>query len=249
MANGKIAMKLEEEGETLVSVQTCSENQQVFLAARSGKCIRFPMDEIRVFKSRSSTGVRGIRLAEGDEVVSMTILDGAEFSMEERSAYLKVAPWRKGDEDAAEVPESSDDAEENTSTSISLSAERIAELAEKEQFILTLTENGYGKRSSAYEYRVTHRGGSGITSIVTSTRNGKVVASMPVEHTDQIMLMTNQGKLIRCPIADVRIAGRNTQGVTIFRTDKKEMVISAVCIPAGNDSEEAELTEESGVEE
>lgn len=249
MANGKIAMKLEEEGETLVSVQTCLENQHVFLAARSGKCIRFPVDEIRVFKSRSSTGVRGIRLAEGDEVVSMTILDGAEFSMEERSAYLKVAPWRKGDDEATDAVEATEESEENSSSNITLSAEKITELAEKEQFILTLTENGYGKRSSAYEYRVTHRGGSGITSIVTSARNGKVVASMPVDHTDQIMLMTDAGKLIRCPIADVRIAGRNTQGVTIFRTDKKESVISAVCIPAGNESEDAESTEDAGAEE
>lgn len=249
MANGKIAMKLEEEGEALVSVQTCLENQHVFLAARSGKCIRFPVDEIRVFKSRSSTGVRGIRLTEGDEVVSMTILDGAEISMEERAAYLKAAPWRKADEDASEATEISDDTEETSSSNISLSAERIAELSEKEQFILTLTENGYGKRSSAYEYRVTHRGGSGITSIVTSARNGKVVASMPVLSTDQIMLMTDAGKLIRCPIHDVRIAGRNTQGVTIFRTDKKEIVISAVCIPAGNEAEDSEESMDSASEE
>ena len=239
-SNGKIAMKLEEEGETLVHVRVCDDTQQVLMAARSGKCIRFPVEEIRVFKSRSSTGVRGMRLAQGDEVVSMTILNAAEFTVEERTAYLKNAPWRKGDEEegAMEVEESA--------TSVTLSAERMAEMAAQEQFILTLTENGYGKRSSAYEYRVTHRGGSGITNIVTSARNGKVVASMPVEQTDQVMLMTNAGKLIRCPIHDVRIAGRNTQGVTIFRTDKKEIVISAICIPSnGNESDEEDAAEES----
>jgi DNA gyrase subunit A len=234
-SNGKIAMKLEEEGESLVHVRVCDDTQQVLMAARSGKCIRFPVDEIRVFKSRSSTGVRGMKLGKGDEVVSMTILNNAAFTAEERTAYLKNAPWRKGDEEEGSVEA---DAEEITSGNVTLSAEHIAEMAAQEQFILTLTENGYGKRSSAYEYRVTHRGGSGITNIVTSARNGQVVASMPVEQTDQIMLMTGTGKLIRCPVHDIRIAGRNTQGVTIFRTEKNEKVLSAICIPGGNDADD-----------
>lgn len=215
MRNGKIAMKLEEEDEWLVNVRACTQDQHVLLTARSGKCIRFPVDAIRVFKSRSSTGVRGIKLADGDEVVSMSILNGVEIPMEERDDYLRHAPWKNREEDEDATP-------------TELSEERIAELAEAEQFILSVTENGYGKRSSAYEYRITNRGGAGITNITTSDRNGSVVASMPVEDTDQIMLMTNAGKLIRCPVADIRIAGRNTQGVTIFRTAKDEKVVSAI---------------------
>jgi len=178
--------------------------------------------------------VRGIKLAKGDEVVSMSILSGVEATTEEREAYLKVAPWKKREE-GEELPE------------VSLSAERIAELAEKEQFILTLTQNGYGKRSSAYEYRITNRGGSGITNIVTSERNGGVVAAMPIENEGQIMLMTDGGKLIRCPVNNIRIAGRNTQGVTIFKTGKDETVVSAIRLNISEsddeETEEGEATE------
>jgi DNA gyrase subunit A len=271
MRNGKIAMKLEEEDEWLVNVRACTEDQHVLLTAKSGKCIRFPVDAIRVFKSRSSTGVRGIKLADGDEVVSMSILDGAEISMEERDDYLKAAPWKGGDDNLSQGKRSQSTSEapgdagegqesgsvnphpkslpaEDISTSPSgrgISLERIEELAQSEQFILSITENGYGKRSSAYEYRITNRGGSGITNIVTSERNGPVVASMPVEATDQIMLMTDSGKLIRCPVEDIRIAGRNTQGVTIFRTGGEEKVVSAIRLALteadGDEGEEDEV--------
>lgn len=240
MSNGKIAMKLEEEDETLVNVRVCTEEQHVLLSAHSGKCIRFPVTAIRVFKSRSSTGVRGMKLGAGDRVVGMSILDGADVSMEQRTAYLKVAPWKRQDDD-----ESTTEAEA-TETNVTLSREEVDRFAEGEQFILTITENGYGKRSSAYEYRVTNRGGSGITNIVTSERNGQVVASMPVENDDQIMLMTNGGKLIRCPVHDIRVAGRNTQGVTIFKTGKDEHVISAIRIPAGDDEVDDIEQEEDG---
>ena len=235
-ANGKIAIDLGE-GETLVNVRVCSPNQHVLLSARSGKCIRFPVEAIRVFKSRKSTGVRGIKLAQGDEVVSMSILNGVELTIEERDAYLKVAPWKNRDEQE-EAP------------AIDLNEERIAELAQQEEFILSITENGYGKRSSAYEYRTTNRGGSGITNIVTSDRNGGVVASWPIEEDGQIMLMTDGGKLIRCPVHNIRIAGRNTQGVTIFKTSKDETVVSAIRLNlTESDVEEEVLESEVSAEE
>jgi DNA gyrase subunit A len=226
--NGKIAIKLDE-GDKLVGVMTCGEKDQVLLAAKSGKCIRFPVDAVRVFKSRTSDGVRGQKLAEGDKVISMSILKGVECSTEERVAYLKMVAQRRraqGEEAEAGAP----DAEEAGVQAITLSEERFAALAAQEQFILTVTSNGYGKRSSAYEYRVTNRSGSGIVNIITSARNGSVIASFPVEDSDQIMLMTDKAKLIRTPVRDVRIAGRNTQGVTILKTSEGESVMSATAV-------------------
>ncbi len=230
-SNGKIAIDMDE-GETLVNVRVCAPEQHVLLSARSGKCIRFPVEAIRVFKSRKSTGVRGIRLKEGDEVVSISILDEGGFTRDEREAYLKVAPWKF--EEGEEAP------------ATDLSADTITEMAMKEQFILSITENGYGKRSSSFEYRTTNRGGSGITNISTSERNGGVVASWPIETDGQIMLMTDGGKLIRCPVANIRVAGRNTQGVTIFKTAKNEKVVSAIRLNVSESEEEEEL--EEGVE-
>lgn len=224
MANGKIAIRLDDD-DRLIGVLPCHEHQHVLLASRSGKCVRFPVDAVRVFKSRTSDGVRGMKLADDDAVVSMSILAGNEIPMEERDAYLKYATARRRVQD--EEGDALDDMAENT---ITLPQERLDELEAAEQFILTLTENGYGKRSSAYEYRITNRGGSGVVNIVTSERNGGVVASFPVEQDDQIMLMTDKAKLIRCPVHDIRIAGRNTQGVTIFKTAKDEAVISATHI-------------------
>lgn len=226
MSNGKIAMKLDE-GDKLVAVLPCHEHQHVLLSSREGKCIRFPVSAVRVFKSRTSDGVRGMRLAPKDEVISMSILEGVEAPIEERDAYLKyaVAKRRAAGEADAEMPE-----DVATGDSLKLSEARLAEMETKEQFILTITENGFGKRSSAYEYRITNRGGSGVTNIVTSKRNGGVVASFPVAATDQVMLMTDGAKLIRCPIHDIRIAGRNTQGVTIFKTADDEKVISTTRI-------------------
>jgi DNA gyrase subunit A len=224
MSNGKIAMRLDED-DKLIDVFPCHEHQHVLMAAKSGKCIRFPVSAVRVFKSRTSDGVRGMRLADGDEIVSMSILDGNEIPMEERDAYLKyaAAKRRMQGEDVSGEDSSPDDVPANT---IALSQERLDELEANEQFILTITENGYGKRSSAYEYRITGRGGSGVVNIVTSARNGGVIQSFPVEQDDQIMLMTDKAKLIRTPVHDIRIAGRNTQGVTIFKIDKAEHVIS-----------------------
>ena len=212
-ANGKIAMKLEDSaGESLgelIAVQACTARQDVLLAAASGKCVRFPVDEVRVFTGRSSVGVRGIRLQEGDSVISMSILGHVDADTELRDRYLRyAAAARRGDEPPP-APEADYDA-----------------LAESEQFVLTVTANGYGKRSSAYEYRTVGRGGQGIINIETSERNGPVVASFPVDSEDQILLVTDAGQLIRCPVADIRIAGRNTQGVILFKTADGERVVS-----------------------
>ena len=213
-SNGKIAIRFEEgSDDRLVGVMLAREDNDVLLAARLGKCIRFPVSDIRVFKGRTATGVRGMRLAEGDRVISLSILNGQSLTTEERDAYLRSAPWKGEDAAPPELP-----------------PERMAELAAAEQFILTVTANGYGKRSSSYEYRTIGRGGQGIVNIVTSKRNGPVVASRPVADGDQIMLLTNSGKIIRIGVEDIRIAGRNTQGVTLFRVEEGEEVVSVARI-------------------
>ena len=230
--NGKIAMKLEDEGERLVDVKVCAESDHVLIAARSGKCVRFPVDNVRVFKSRASTGVRAIKLTDGDYVMSMSVLKGTQFSMEERVAYLKLAAEKRrasGDAEADATANVTSGQEEDVAE-VTLSEDRFHQLEDGEELILTLTEKGYGKRSSAYEYRVTNRGGSGIVNIITNDRNGQVVMSFPVHQDDQIMLMTDKGKMIRTKVADIRIAGRNTQGVRVFNVDKDERVVSAVRI-------------------
>jgi DNA gyrase subunit A len=239
-SNGKIAMKFgmtesdddsEEQGDPtdrLIGVDLLTEDDDVLLATRNGKAIRFRSTDVREFQSRSSTGVRGIRLIGDDEVISMSILHRVGVKdQEEREGYLRFAPW-KGEKEGEPT----------------LSAERMAELAEKEQFILTVTENGYGKRSSAYEYRRTNRGGQGITNIDTSERNGHVVASFPAHQGEALMLVTDQGKMIRTTVGDIRVMGRNTQGVTIFRVADEEHVVSVAKI---EESDEEEL--DSGDEE
>ena len=207
----------------LIGVSLLTEGDDVLLATRHGKAIRFMATDVREFQSRTSTGVRGIRLQDGDQVISMPILHRVGTNQEEREAYLRFAPW-KGEKEGE----------------CSLDAERIKELHEKEQFILTVTENGYGKRSSAYEYRRTNRGGQGITNIDTSARNGCVVASFPALPGEQLMLVTDQGKMIRTTVASIRIAGRNTMGVTIFRVADNEHVVSVAKIDEA-DEEEIEL--------
>jgi DNA gyrase subunit A len=213
----------------LIGVSLLTEGDDVLLATRHGKAIRFMATDVREFQSRTSTGVRGIRLLEGDQVISMSILRrGAMRSQEEREAYLKCPPWREREDVECALP-----------------AERVAELSELEQFILTITENGYGKRSSAYEYRRTNRGGQGITNIDTSERNGCVVASFPAHQGEALMLVTDQGKMIRTTVGDIRVMGRNTQGVTIFRVAENEHVVSVAKI---EESEEEEIELEGGDE-
>jgi DNA gyrase subunit A len=227
--NGKIAMKLDGE-DRLVGVATCGENNDVLLNTRSGKCIRFHVGDVRVFTGRNSVGVRGIKLAEKDDVISMSILKHVDFDTDSRNAYLRMAKKLRGGEDIEEVP-SKDEEAEGGDTSKVLTEEEFQRFAGQEEFILTATRNGYGKRTSAYEYRVSGRGGSGITSIATSKRNGEVVASFPVKDVDQIMMITDAGRLIRMGVTDIRIAGRSTQGVTLFSTDDTEKVTSVAYLP------------------
>ncbi|NQX80366.1 MAG: DNA gyrase subunit A, partial [Hyphomicrobiaceae bacterium] len=212
--NGKIAMKLEEKDQ-IITVEICTPNDDVLLTTSGGQAIRFPVTDVRLFKGRDSTGVRGIRLDSEDSVISMSILRHVEASALERSAYLKqaIAIRRAQSGDVSEyVFEIDLETDEDTGGS-EITSERFAELSGKEQFILTLSERGYGKRSSAYEYRVSGRGGKGIAAMITNKRNGCVAAAFPIEEGDQIILVTDAGKLIRCPVHDVRIASRNTQGV------------------------------------
>lgn len=229
---GKIAMKLDE-GDVLVGVAIARESDDVLLASCHGMTIRFPVDAIRVFSGRTSTGVRGIKLGTGesfgdDQVISMAILRHLDVTSEEAKAYLKhSAAMRRA---AGEGDTEGSDAEAEGAEA-ALSTERIAQMEAAEQFILTVTENGYGKRSSSFEYRTSGRGGKGIIGIVANDRNGQVAASFPVEHGDEIMLVTNGGQLIRTPVVDIRIAGRNTQGVKVITTRENEQVVSVEHIP------------------
>jgi DNA gyrase subunit A len=217
--SGIIAMKLEA-GDAIADVDLCTESDDVLLSTAEGQCIRFPVEDVRVFAGRNSIGVRGIKLEKNDKVISMAIIRHAEATSEERAAYLRLAnAVRRGDE-----PEEADD--EEVVNAIELSQKRYAEMGAAEQFILTLTERGFGKRTSSYEYRITGRGGKGIVAMKVGKRNGRVVASFPVEESDQIMLVTNRGKLIRCPVDGIRIAGRATQGVIVFSTAEDEKVVS-----------------------
>ncbi len=218
--NGKTAMKLEEENDSIVDVQICTENDDVLLTSALGQCIRFAATDVRVFGGTSSYGVRGIALAAKDRVISLAILSHFDATPEERIAYLKMRRAVTGEGD-----ETSDD--ESAVSAGELPRERYAAMSAAEQIVLTISENGYGKRSSTFEYRITGRGGKGIVAMVVNERNGPLISSFPVEETDQIMLVTNGGQLIRCPISGIRVAGRSTQGVTIFNTNEAEQVVSA----------------------
>lgn len=219
--SGIIAMKLDD-NEAIVDVQICTEHDDVLLTAAGGQCIRFPVTDVRVFTGRTSMGVRGIALGEGDKVISLAILRHVETTSDERSAYLKMRRAVAGEAAAEEAPA---DVEE-TSGSFQLPQERYAEMSAAEQVVLTVSVNGYGKRTSSYEYRTTGRGGKGIVAMSVNNRNGNLVASFPVEDADQIMLVTDKGQLIRCPVEGIRIAGRSTQGVIVFDTAQDEHVVS-----------------------
>ncbi|MFZ5735029.1 MAG: DNA gyrase subunit A [Pseudomonadota bacterium] len=220
--SGIIAMKLDE-GEAIVDVQICTERDDVLLTAAGGQCIRFPVTDVRVFTGRTSMGVRGIALPEGDKVISLSILRHVETTSDERAAYLKMRRAVSGEGEA----EATADAEgDEASSAFQLGQERYAEMSALEQVVLTVSANGYGKRTLSYEYRTTGRGGKGIVAMSVNERNGKLVASFPVENSDQIMLVTDAGQLIRCPVEDIRIAGRSTQGVIVFDTADDEHVVS-----------------------
>ena len=229
-SNGKFAMKFDEDSDDrLIGVELLTDNDDVLLATKNGKAIRFAGDAVRSFQSRTSTGVRGIALKGDDEVISLSVLRGFEASTEERDQYLKAAPW-KDNENEPELP-----------------AERMAEFSENEDFILTVCANGYGKRSSAYEYRQSGRGGQGILNIDNIKRNGTVVASFRATDDEQVMLVTDQAKLIRMKVADMRVIGRNSSGVKLFDVAKGEHVVGAAKIDEEeepeNEAEEAVIEE------
>jgi DNA gyrase subunit A len=248
-ANGKIAMKFEGEDadDRLIAVATCTEADDVLLATRNGRAIRFPVGEVRVFAGRSSVGVRGVRLLGDDLVISMSILRHEEIEPGERDAYLRRAAERRrqnGDEGEANgengptAAPSEVDAQDTTDETLNgfvLSEERFADLAAREEFVLSVTEKGFGVRSSAYDYRITGRGGQGINNMAVSLRSDAVVAVFPVGNNDQIMLVTDGGTVIRCPVNDIRIARRGSAGVVIFRVGDGERVVSVARLPEVSD--------------
>jgi DNA gyrase subunit A len=238
---GKIAMRFgavdsdddsEEQGDLtdrLIGVELLTEGDDVLLATRKGKAIRFKATDVREFQSRTSTGVRGVRLLTGDEVISMSILRGTPYDTEQRDAYLRAAPWKEGEREAT------------------LDDETMAKMAEEEEFILTVCANGYGKRSSAYEYRRTSRGTQGITNIDNLERNGPVVASFPAHNGEQLMLVTDQAKLIRMSVGDTRVIGRGSAGVRLFNVADDEHVVSAARIEESEDEAEDDVRSDEDI--
>ncbi len=226
--NGKIAMKLEEAEDEILAVATCSESDDVLLTAASGQCIRFSVPEVRVFAGRNSIGVRGMNLAEGDRLISMAILRHVDATAAERAAYLRMRRAVEG-----EVVASDGVVDEEAVEEVSLSSERYAFLSASEEFVLTLSEFGFGKRSSSYEFRTSGRGGKGIraTDVSRLSDIGHLVAAFPVETGDQILLISDRGQMIRVPVEGIRVAGRATKGVTIFNTAENERVVSVERIP------------------
>jgi DNA gyrase subunit A len=222
--SGIIAMKLDE-GDAIVDVQICTENDDVLLTSAAGQCIRFAVNDVRVFQGRTSMGVRGINLAEGDKLISLSILRHVEATAEERAAYLKRASAvRRGGNGNGTDDNIAD--QEEAEGAIELGETRYVDMSAAEQFVLTISEKGFGKRTSSYEYRTTGRGGKGIVAMAITEKNGRLVASFPIEESDQIMLVTDGGQLIRCPVDGIRIAGRATQGVIVFSTGEGERVAS-----------------------
>lgn len=237
--NGKIAMKLEEEGDEILSVETCTEHDDVLMTTALGQCIRFSVSDVRVFAGRNSIGVRGISLASGDRIISMTIVRHVDAEPWERAAYLKrsVSERRSATGDDEEIALVGEEVTEEGQ----LSDERYEELKALEQFVLTVSEKGFGKRSSSYDFRISGRGGKGIRATDTSKTGeiGELVAAFPVEDGDQIMLVSDGGQLIRVPVGGIRIASRATKGVTIFSTAKDEKVVSVERIsePEGDEDD------------
>jgi DNA gyrase subunit A len=248
--NGKIAMKFDEDGDAILAVETCTENDDVLLTADSGQCIRFPVSDVRVFAGRSSQGVRGISMGDGDRAISMTIIEHVEAPPAERAAYLKraTAERRIASAEDAEGEEDIALTNEEVGEEADLSEDRYEFLKAHEQFVLTVTEYGYGKRSSSYDFRVIGRGGKGIraTDVTKADEIGRLIAAFPVGDEDQIMLVSDGGTVIRVPVAGIRIASRATKGVTIFNTAEGEKVVSVERISEPNGEEDETPASEEG---
>ena len=219
---GKIAIKLED-NDSIAGIKILDDDDDFLLSSKHGKSLRVQSKKLRIFKGRSSKGIKGMSLKKDDKIISLSILKSVKITSEEAKSYIKVSRLEK------DAEETSDDELDNTKI-VKLSKKQLDEFKNKEQYILTITENGYGKRSSAYEYRVSGRGGQGIINIIASERNGNVVSTFTINHEDQIMLITDKGQMIRCNVKDIRITGRNTQGVRIFNLSENEKVVSAARI-------------------
>jgi DNA gyrase subunit A len=244
--NGKIAMKLDE-GDQIHRVDICTEDDDVLMTTASGKAIRFPVTDVRVFSGRTSTGVRGIKLDKDDRLISMAILRHMDAEPSVRAEYVRQAnAIRRAASGEVAVPEEEVQTDAEDTETADLSPERYSEMGAHEQFILTISQNGYGKRSSAYEYRVSGRGGKGIISMTVNDRNGPLVASFPIEESGTIMLVTDGGQLIRVPVEDISIIGRSTQGVTIFNTAEDERVMYVEGIPEEEGDEDPDGDTEGG---
>jgi DNA gyrase subunit A len=262
-SSGMIAMKLDE-GDSLIGVATCREGQDVFLATKGARCIRFQItdDTLRVFAGRGSSGVRGIRLASGDRVISLAVLNHVEATVEERSAYLRMANARRRAENAAEAAEEAGDeadlpitAEEGEDEAVSetavLSPERFAQLEAAEEILLVVSDGGFGRRSSAYDYRVSGRGGQGITNMTfsASKKGTEVAATLPVLAGTDVMLVTDGGRLIRVPVDQVRVMSRQASGVTVLRLNDSERVTSVFPVMDDGDDEGGDdSAQESGAD-
>jgi DNA gyrase subunit A len=231
-SNGLIAMKLEG-GEKLIDVKICKDDEDVVLATRFGRAIRFDVADLRVFAGRTSTGVRGIKLQKDDEVISMSILKHIDATPEERTAYLKrISALRGADEEGVEFE----------GAAANISDDRFADLQAREQFLLTVTTGGFGKRTSAYEYRVTGRGGQGITNIGLTEKNGLTVAgTFPVTDAHQVMLVTDAGQMIRMKVDGIRFTGRSAQGVTLFKVASDEHIVSVALLKAEEEDTEDDI--------
>jgi DNA gyrase subunit A len=239
-SSGLIAMKLDE-GDKLISVRCCTSYDDVLLATRMGRAVRFPVDVVRVFVGRASSGVRGIRLADGDEVMSMSILRHVDCTPDERTAYFKQRRAMLAAEGEDLNGLGGGDEEEGSSDFV-LSQERFEQLLSQEEYLLTVSDRGYGKRSSAYAYRTSGRGVQGITNMMLTEKNGSVVATFPVKEDQEVMMVTDGGQVIRMPIHDVRITGRSSQGVIMFRVTEGEKIVSVAVLDAESDDEAVDET-------
>ncbi len=253
-SNGKVAMKLAD-NDRLVGVQTCTEEDDVLIATQSGKCVRFEVGIVRVFSGRTSSGVRGVKLAPGDSAISMSVLRHVKMEAEIRDQYLKLAAAKRraasGENDGSdETVGVSGDTDVET-LEAALGEKTVRTLEEAEEFILTIRESGFGKRSSTYDYRTTSRGGIGVANTEMPLRHGPVVAAFPVSESDQIVLMTDGGQLLRCPVNDIRISGRNTQGVRLLRVAEGERIVSVAHLAdqgEADDDDNGDLAEDEAVE-
>ncbi len=241
-SSGIIAMKLDE-GDRLIAVRAGSGYDDILLATKAGRAIRFAIEDLRVFSGRASTGVRGVRLAKDDEVMSMSVLAHVEATGEERAAYIKQSRALRAaaGEDLSGVEGGSEGGEDDeTTTDLTLSPERFAQLASQEEFLLTVSDRGFGKRSSAYEYRNTNRGGQGIVNMKLTEKNGSIVATFPIKNDQEVMMVSDGGQIIRMPVHDVRVTGRGSQGVILFRVGVEEHIVSVVALDRDESGEAPE---------